>query len=269
MTRRQGPQDPNMQMLCAVLALFAIGLVLHWLYPLRQSEAYHAFADTRPWLGIPNAADVLSNVPIFLAGLAVLVWLRRQADGGGRLRSGLLVTGLGLTLTGIGSAYFHYAPSDATLVWDRLPLAVVFAGVLLTAWSCAVAIPPSRFQVALLVLASLGSVAFWVYLGSLWPYAILQFGGLAVLLYLALGGRLQGAGGWWCVIAFYTLAKVFENFDHEIWMLTGNVVSGHTVKHLMSAAAGFVFIWIASAARRASRAAGVAGTASAIRGTRT
>jgi hypothetical protein len=257
-------------MLRAVLALFAIGLVLQWLYPLRQSEAYHAFADTRPWLGIPNAADVLSNVPIFLAGLANLVWVRRQADGGGRLRSGLLVTGLGLTLTGIGSAYFHYAPGDATLVWDRLPLAVVFAGVLLTAWSCAAVTPPNLFQVALLVFASLGSVAFWVYLGSLWPYGILQFGGLAVLFYLVLGRRLQGAGGWWCVIVFYALAKAFEHFDHEIWMLTGNVVSGHTLKHLMSAAAGLVFIWIGSAARRASRAAGVAATAaSAVRSTRT
>ncbi len=251
MTRPPAPPNANMQMLRAVVALFAIGLVLHWLYPLQQSEAYHSFADTRPWLGLPNAADVLSNVPIFLAGVAILAWMRHQPDRGGRLGPGLLVTGAGLALTGIGSAYFHYAPSDATLVWDRLPLAVVFAGVLLTAWTCAQAVaPPTRFQVALGVLASLGSVVFWVYLGSLWPYGILQFGGLAALLYLALGRRLEGGGGWWCVIVFYTLAKAFEHFDHEIWALTGQVVSGHTLKHLMSAAAGFVFVWIASAARK-------------------
>jgi hypothetical protein len=234
-----------MQMFLAVIALFAVGLMLEWLHPLGQAEAYHAFADTRTWLGIPNAADVLSNVPIFLAGLANLAWVR-QRDGGGRLRSGLLVTGIGLTLTGIGSAYFHYAPSDATLVWDRLPLAVVFAGVLLTAWSCAAATPPDRFQVALLILASLGSVAFWVYLGSLWPYGILQFGGMAVLFYLALRKRLLGLRGWWCVILLYALAKVFESLDQDIWMLTQHFVSGHTLKHLASAAAGFAFLWIAS-----------------------
>lgn len=251
----QNPQDPNTQMLLAVLALFAAGLVLHWLYPLEQSEAYHAFADNRTWLGIPNAADVLSNVPIFLAGLANLAWVYCQPDAGGRLRAGWLVTGLGLTLTGIGSAYFHYAPTDATLVWDRLPLAVVFAGVLLTAWCSTAYTPPNRFQVVLLVLASLGSVVFWVGLGSLWPYGILQFGGLTTLFYLALSRRLQGLGGWWCVIGFYTLAKGFEHLDHQIWTFTRNVISGHTLKHLMSAAAGFSFVWIASKSRRAPRAA--------------
>jgi hypothetical protein len=237
-----------MPTLLAVVALFAIGLVLQWLHPLGQAGAYHVFADSRTWLGIPNAANVLSNVPISLAGLANLAWVFGHRSGGGRLRSGLLVAGIGLLLTGIGSAYYHYAPSDATLVWDRLPLAIVFAGVLLTAWSCTAATPPDGSQVALLVLASLGSVAFWVYLGSLWPYAILQFGGLAALVYLTWSRRVLGVRGWWCVILLYALAKVFELLDHEIWMLTQDVVSGHTLKHLMSAAAGFAFLWIASEA---------------------
>jgi hypothetical protein len=34
-------------------------------------------------------------------------------------------------------------------------------------------------------------------------------------------------------------------------MLTQDVVSGHTLKHLMSAAAGFAFLWIASEANGA------------------
>src|SRR5208282_5618271 len=31
-----------------------------------------------------------------------------------------------VTLTGFGSAYYHWNPSNATLYWDRLPLTVVF-----------------------------------------------------------------------------------------------------------------------------------------------
>lgn len=245
-----------MQMLLAVIALFAIGFVLQWLHPLGQADVYHDFANQQSWLGLPNAADVLSNVPIFVAGLAILAWLRVHSGRGGQLRPGLLVAGIGLALTGIGSAYYHYAPGDARLVWDRLPLAVVFAGVLLTAWSCTAARPPDRSQLSLLVLASLGSVAWWVYLGSLWPYAILQFGGLAALLYLALSRRLVGLRGWWSVILFYALAKVFELLDHQIWQLTGHLVSGHTLKHLASAAAGFSFLAIAAEADRCGMANG-------------
>jgi hypothetical protein len=128
--------------------------------------------------------------------------------------------------------------------------------VLLTAWGSTSATPPSRTQSALLVIASLGSVAFWVYLGSLWPYAILQFGGLAALLYLTLRKRVVGTNGWWCVILLYALAKVFELLDRQIWTLTQQLVSGHTIKHLLSAAAGFAFLWIASEASRATETTG-------------
>jgi hypothetical protein len=245
-----------MPTLLAVVALFAIGLALQWIHPLEQAAAYHVFADSRAWLGIPNAANVLSNLPISLAGLAILGWVQADRAGGGRLRSGLLVSGIGLALTGVGSAYYHYAPGDATLIWDRLPLAIVFAGALLTAWSCTAAPPPDGGEVALLVLASLGSVAFWVYLDSLWPYAMLQFGGLAALLYLAWSRRVVAVRAWWCVILLYALAKVVELLDHEIWRLTQETLSGHTLKHLASAAAGFAFLWIASDARRATDATG-------------
>lgn len=234
-----------MPMLAAVVGLFALGYLLEWVHPLGQAGAYHEFANARTWLGIPNAADVLSNVPIFLAGVAILAKIRMAREPVADRSSGLLVAGIGLMLTGIGSAYYHYAPSDATLIWDRLPLAVVFAGVLLTAWACADVAPPTHTDTVLFVLASLGSVAFWVYLGSLWPYAILQFGGLAALLWLAATNRLAGAKAWWLLILLYGLAKVFELLDRQVWALTHEFVSGHTIKHLMSAGAGFCLLWVA------------------------
>ncbi len=39
------------------------------------------------------------------------------------------------------------------------------------------------------------------------------------------------------------LAKVLEHFDHEIYAL-GGVVSGHTLKHVAAAVAGFVVWWM-------------------------
>lgn len=230
-----------------VVAIFAAGLVLEWLHPLPQPGAYHDFADARRWLGVPNAANVLSNVPISLAGIALLAQVFGPWQAGAK-SPGLVVASFGLMLTGLGSAYYHYAPGDATLIWDRLPLAVVFAGALLTAWACSGIGAPSQGEAVLVVLASLGSVAFWVYLGSLWPYVILQFGSLLGLLYLAARNRLQPPRAWWTLIALYGLAKVFELLDKPIWDLTGQFVSGHTLKHLASAAAGACFLWIAARA---------------------
>ena len=48
----------------------------------------------------------------------------------------------------------------------------------------------------------------------------------------------------WClavVAGFYGLAKILETFDRPIFGLLGHVVSGHTLKHLAAAYAGY---WI-------------------------
>jgi hypothetical protein len=36
---------------------------------LPQSQDYHRIADVRTWLGIPNALNVLSNLPFALVGV--------------------------------------------------------------------------------------------------------------------------------------------------------------------------------------------------------
>ena len=46
---------------------------------IRQDQAYHQFADTRPALGIPHAWNVLSNAPFLLIGLLGLHRCRRCA----------------------------------------------------------------------------------------------------------------------------------------------------------------------------------------------
>jgi hypothetical protein len=239
-------------MLAAIVGLFVAGIGLEWLHPLRQWNSYHDFADTRAWLGVPNAADVLSNVPILLAGLALAAKVWRPHGPRAARTPGLVVAAIGLVLTGFGSAYYHLAPNDATLIWDRLPLATVFAGALLTAWACSGATSPTLADAALVVFAAFASVAYWVWTGSLWPYAILQFGALAALLFLALRNRLVPARAWWLLILFYALAKLFELLDHQVWALTQHAVSGHTLKHLMSAAAGFCFLWIADGQQAAA-----------------
>src|SRR5690349_6021785 len=58
----------------ALLLLAAIAMAIHG--PIFQPEGYHAFADNRPLLGLPNAADVLSNAGFLLVALWGLYRLR-------------------------------------------------------------------------------------------------------------------------------------------------------------------------------------------------
>ena len=65
------------RLLAAATLLFALALLLHG--PIPQWSSYHDFADRRTWFAVPNAADVLSNLPFLLIG--AWAWAALQADG--------------------------------------------------------------------------------------------------------------------------------------------------------------------------------------------
>jgi hypothetical protein len=161
-------------------------------------------------------------------------------------RSAGFLFALGLVLTGFGSAYYHLAPSNATLVWDRLPLAALFPLVFAVAIGDRVS--PALGRALYLPLAVVGvvSVVWWDVTDDLRPYALVQFLPLALIplmLWLFPGRRptrplLIG-------VAIYGGSKIFEVGDGVI-MAAGGVVSGHTIKHLLAAvAAGFIVRWLA------------------------
>src|SRR5512140_663003 len=112
-----------------VVSALAIGAVL--LGPrISQDPSYHRFADRRAWLGIPNTGDVLSNLAFCAVGARGLS--RILPFGRAELSRALpwVVRFAALCRTGLGSAYYHIAPGDERLVWDRLPMTFVFASLL-------------------------------------------------------------------------------------------------------------------------------------------
>ena len=117
----------------AVLA----GAVLLAMPRIPQEPGYHQFAETRAVLGVPNGLDVLSNLAFAVVGLAgiALVVSRGRALRDPRERWPWLVFFAGVTFTSLGSAWYHLAPSNASLVWDRLPMAVGFMALLSAAAS--------------------------------------------------------------------------------------------------------------------------------------
>jgi len=222
--------------------------VLAWalLPAIAQNPSYHRFADQRHWLGVPNAADVLSNLAFALVGLAGAIRLAapRRPRFSPAAEAGLWCIALGLIGTAMGSTWYHLAPSNASLVWDRLPMTLVFAGVLGTAIAQRVGNDAGRLSLALLVPLGIASVAYWKMTGDLSLYAALQLGGVGGLLLLMLLTRKGNDSiPWAWVLGWYALAKVAEFADQTIFEATRHLISGHTLKHLLAAAAGAAALW--------------------------
>ena len=222
--------------------------VLAWalLPAIPQDPSYHRFADQRQWLGVPNAANVLSNLAFALVGLAGAIRLasRRRPRFPQATEAGLWCVALGLVGTAMGSTWYHLAPSNASLVWDRLPMTLVFAGVLGTAIAQRAGNDIGRLSLALLVPLGIASVAYWKATGDLSLYVALQLGGIVGLLLLMLLTRKGNDSiPWAWVVGWYALAKVAEFADQTIFEVTHHLISGHTLKHLLAAAAGAAALW--------------------------
>lgn len=228
----------------ACLGVAALAGLMLLVPPIRQPEAYHAFHDARPLLGIANFWNVASNLPFLVIGLLGLRWLAaRPTNLAPELRPAYAVVFAGLGFTALGSVYYHWAPTTATLFWDRLPIAVSFMALyaaLLTErtslrWAPALLCPFALFGAA-------GAI-FWHLTGDLRLYAFAQFFPvltIPLILWLFPAAYTRGAD-LMAGVGFYAVAKLCEDMDGAIYHGLGELISGHTLKHLAAALGAF---WI-------------------------
>lgn len=229
-----------------VASLTVLGLLAVFvLPPLRQPQEYHRFADQRALLGVPNFLNVLSNVAFVLVGVEGLCFLARKRPA--RL-SGVfmdpseqwpyLVLFGGVLLTGLGSAPYHWRPCDSTLVWDRLPMTLVFTSLLAATVAERIHLKLGIRLLVPLALAGVASVCYWQRTGNLWPYAGVQFYSLCLiaLMICLFPPRYNRTTDLVWAAGIYALAKVAEAFDTAILNALG-FTSGHTLKHLLAAVA--------------------------------
>jgi hypothetical protein len=229
----------------AVLAIAAVFVPRMDLPP-----SYHHFADQRGWLGVPHFGDVASNLAYLAAGLWGLSFLGRRSN---RTRFvdpleswPYMLVFFGLVLTAFGSAYYHLAPDNDRLVWDRLPMTIVFMPLVAALIAERVSVKLGVWLLPILTAAGIASVLLWHQsvqrgAGDLRFYGTVQlYAVLAIFIALLLPSRYTRNSDLLIVAGFYALAKVCETADHQIFSV-GHMVSGHTLKHLASAAAG---LWI-------------------------
>ncbi|MFH0344025.1 MAG: alkaline phytoceramidase [Chromatiales bacterium] len=233
----------------AATIAFAAGIAPRFAQP----ADYHYFADQRPMLGIANFLNVTSNLAFLVVGVMGLhfVLMGTQADGSRAFQDSSERWAWGLVfaataLTCCGSWYYHAAPDSPRLAWDRLPMAIGFMGIIAAAVSERISVKAGRRLLIPLGLLGAASVWYWRWsaaqgVENLNPYGAVQFGSaLLVLLMIALfPPRYTRGGDFFAVAILYALAKIAEHFDRAIFTATGEIVSGHTLKHLLAAAAAF------------------------------
>lgn len=235
---------PPWLLLAAIIAMLAHG-------PIAQPLHYHQFADDGALLGLPNAANVGSNLGFFLLGLWGWLGLRAHANHPA-LREGwpgYALMLLGLMGVGLGSGFYHLAPDNARLVWDRLPIALVCAGLLAAVRAETSATPSNvRATTCLLALCAVASVAWWNWSesrgqGDLRPYLLLQAAPLVLipLWQAAFGAPRADRLAFAMAMLLYILAKAAELHDQAIMHALG-VLSGHTLKHLLACGGLFMIV---------------------------
>ncbi len=234
-----------------LVSLSLIGIVAtFFVEPIAQDHSYHHFADTRTLFSVPNFWNVLSNLPFLVFGVAGFISVAQRKPGGifPQLTAAYLVFFTGIFFTGIGSAYYHHDPSNATLLWDRLPMTIAFMAFFAIIIGEFISLETGQKLLLPLLLIGAASVVYWHFTeqaghGDLRFYALVQFLPIIlipVIMFLFRSGVNTNLYTWLIILA-YLIAKIFETYDAQIYELL-RLVSGHTLKHLMASLAPLIFL---------------------------
>lgn len=226
-----------------IMLLVVLVAILFFLPPMAQDQNYHNFADGRSIFTVPNMWNVLSNVPFVLVGVWGLFSCIKAPN------EYFILFFIGFFLTGFGSAYYHWAPSNATLVWDRLPMTIAFMAFF--SFILSVHINKNLGRYLLWPLLALGafSIFYWDYTeslnqGDLRLYVGIQFIPIILIpcVVKLFPSKNYAQKYLWILVLAYVAAKIFENFDAAIYQLIP--MSGHAIKHVVASFAGVAFVYL-------------------------
>lgn len=228
---------------CALVLLAALTLatlvgLLAW-GPVPLDAGVHHYADQRRWFGLPNAGNVLANLPLLLVGL--WGWRATQASG---WPAPLRRAWAGFHACVVGgsaiAAIYHVAPTTAGYVLAQMAMSAAF--VLLTLGMLAERVDarfgahPGATTAALVGLATLAALASGAAADGtvdLRPFLLLQL--IPALLIpagaLSLPGTHTRPSDWLTMLVAYAAAQGFDVADAAIHATT-SWLGGHALMHL-------------------------------------
>jgi hypothetical protein len=211
--------------------------------PVAQDVTYHLFADDRTIGTIPNFWNVISNIPFVIVGFLGVYKLRNPGKLKiiGELNIAYILLFFGVFLVGFGSGYYHLAPDNQTLVWDRLPMTIAFMSLFSIIISEFINVRSGKNLLLPLILAGILSVVYWHFSemrneGDLRLYLLVQFYPILAIpiILLCFRSNCTHASAYWWLLLTYVTAKILEHFDTEVYHLLG-FISGHSLKHVFAA----------------------------------
>ncbi|WED42264.1 ceramidase domain-containing protein [Legionella cardiaca] len=229
-----------------LITLIVVGVVVTFgLIPrIPQWSSYHHFSDVRQWIGMPNFLNVVSNLLFILMATLGFYSLGRQWRQKNLTNKELTVFFIlftGIFLIGFGSSYYHWSPDNARLVWDRLPMTLIFMSLLSLTIMERVNFNLGFWLLIPLLACGVFSVLYWYWSeisghGDLRLYGLVQFYSvvLIVAILILFPKPYPPLKAYLWIIFFYSLAKLCEHLDVEIYNLDG-IISGHSLKHIFAA----------------------------------
>lgn len=220
--------------LIALVAIFLKG-------PIIQDQCYHRFSDANAFLDIENFWNVISNLPFLIVGCLGLFKMKCFE----KLSIQYLMFFLGILLVSLGSSYYHLNPNNTTLVWDRLPMTVAFMALLSIIISEFINAKIGKILLTPLLLIGLLLITNWVVFNDLRLYAFVQFYPMLIIpvILIFFKSKYNFTIGYWLLLLAYVIAKLLEFYDRQVFEFL-KVISGHSLKHLVSAIGLFVLYYL-------------------------
>jgi hypothetical protein len=231
--------------LIAVMAMFFIPAI-------QQDTAYHLFSDHRHIMGVNNFWNVLSNLPFVTLGACglVITYFAKKKTKGRVAESGathlFTVFFTGILLTGLGSSYYHYNPTNLTLLWDRLPMTISFMAFFCMVIGFHTNMAIGKTLLYPFLVTGVASVGYWIATemrgaGDLRAYVLVQFLPLVLVPVIISNSPAEflKSKTVWLVIVYYAAAKACEHWDSIIYEYF-LYISGHSIKHLIAALGAYV-----------------------------
>lgn len=236
----------------ALIILLTTAAIVGLLFvePIPQDLGYHQFKDSDLIFAIPNFWNVVSNIAFFIVGALGVIKLREP----GRLK---IIPDIkfvyyclfsGMILVAFGSGYYHIHPDNQTLVWDRLPMTIVFMALFSIVVGEFISTRPAKAVFPSLIICGISSVLYWHFTelsgkGDLRFYALIQFLPMLLIpvILFTFDSKYTKVSSYWWLLAAYVIAKLFEYFDGQVLTATG-LISGHSIKHIVAASGIYILL---------------------------